>query len=260
MSIPLGPNWALCHIGLKFPGATLAACVAASFLVMAPDPTPMVAITFDDGYESVLVNALPEMEYRNMVGTSYISTGFLNRPGYINESDISTFTDANWEIGAHTVTHPDLTQLSIFDLHDELVPPIPYLSSVSGQEVLSFASPYGSYNDEVIEYVEKLYFNHVNAWSDSNGINTLEEFDPYDVHRQDVSSSYYTRICDTLNNLPENSLYVLVMHDVVNSEDIDSVYDTSIEKFNSILTCVEKSGVNVVRLSDGVQTMIERLK
>src|SRR5688572_3601936 len=52
------------------------------------DAARNVAITFDDGYRSVLENAIPELEKRNMPFTIFVPTGCLGeRPSWVRNPD-----------------------------------------------------------------------------------------------------------------------------------------------------------------------------
>lgn len=55
----------------------------------------------------------------------------------------------DFEIGWHTYSHPDLTQLSREEIIKEITPPFP---------MRTFAYPYGCYNDLVVECVKEAGF------------------------------------------------------------------------------------------------------
>lgn len=259
MTLPNTPVWTLTHLALKFPLAAGAAALGtAAYLQFAESPKPMVAITFDDGRQSVHDVALPLMQSRNMVGTTFITTGFLNIPSYIHENDLTNFVQADWEIGAHSVSHSSMNEISDDDLFWELHTPIRELAMLSGQEILSFASPYGEFNDNVIDQVSLYYMNHVNAWSDYNGVTTVDNFDRFNVNRQDITANITVDyVCDKVVNLENDTLYSIIFHDIVDDEGL---YNTSVEKFEAILDCVQDADVNVVRISDGIEAMERKTK
>jgi peptidoglycan/xylan/chitin deacetylase (PgdA/CDA1 family) len=252
MSLPNTPAWTLAHIGLKFPGA--AVLTGAAFFALADDPAPMVAITFDDGRKSVLEVALPILDQRDMVATAYLTTSLLNTSGHLQISDLQKFVSAEWELGSHGSYHVNMTELEETQLVANMIEPVQILAFYSGQEIFSFATPFGDYNEAVLDAAQKIYYNHANAWSESRGLNLPETFDPFNVHRldvtEDISAEY---LCHKLSNLPDDSLYSVIFHNIT---DEPGKYNTSIEKFETIVDCIAKSDANVVRMSDAVEAML----
>lgn len=259
MTLPNTPVWTLAHLALKFPLAAGAAALGtAAYLQFAESPKPMVAITFDDGRQSIHDTALPIMQNRGMLGTVFITTGTLNGPSYMLETTLVDFVEAGWEIGAHSVSHSSMNEISDDDLFWELHTPIRELSMLSGQEILSFASPYGEFNYNVIDQVSLYYMNHVNAWSDQHGVTTVDNFNRFDIHRQDITAEISVEyVCDKITNLDDDSMYTMIFHDVT---DVDGRYNTSVEKFEAVLDCVQDADVNVVRISDGIEAMERKTK
>jgi peptidoglycan/xylan/chitin deacetylase (PgdA/CDA1 family) len=62
------------------------------------------------------------------------------------------------EIGAHTVTHPFLSQLPIAAQRDEIQQSKDYLEKILGHPVTSFSYPNGSYTTETISIVQEAGF------------------------------------------------------------------------------------------------------
>jgi peptidoglycan/xylan/chitin deacetylase (PgdA/CDA1 family) len=52
---------------------------------------------------------------------------------------------AGWEIGAHTMTHPDLTRLPVGEVREELQAGRHSIEQRLGVEVVTFAYPYGKF-------------------------------------------------------------------------------------------------------------------
>ena len=63
------------------------------------------------------------------------------------------------EIGAHTVTHPFLSQLPIASQRDEIQQSKDYLEKILGHPVTSFSYPNGSYTSDTIPLVQEAGFN-----------------------------------------------------------------------------------------------------
>lgn len=132
------------------------------------------AITFDDGYLSVYEHAYPAMVERHIKATIYVvvdSIGGLNEwdrkagdqsEQMMSAQQIKELSDAGFEIGSHTLTHPHLTELNDDDLKRELVESKSRLEDLLGKPVKSFSYPYGDCDDRVIaSAIEAGYSNAV---------------------------------------------------------------------------------------------------
>jgi len=120
------------------------------------------AITFDDGYLSVYRYAFPALLERRMTATVYVVSGAIDgtnewdrRAGDQSEpmmtrAQVREMAERGFEIGSHTLTHPHLTGLTEAELTRELTDSKHQLEDVIGREVVSFAYPYGDYDDRVM--------------------------------------------------------------------------------------------------------------
>lgn len=122
-------------------------------------------LTFDDGYEGVLVRALPLLASRGFTATVFVVSG---RLGGVNDWDGETPGDplltaegvralhaAGVEIGSHGVRHRALPELSDADLAEEVAGSKAALEAVIGAPVASFCYPYGAFDDRVVEAVRR---------------------------------------------------------------------------------------------------------
>lgn len=76
-------------------------------------------ITFDDGYQSVFEDAYPHLQERGMLATLFLAMGELPVAALgdrfpslcgrsmMNWREVLELHQAGWEIGTHTLTHPD---------------------------------------------------------------------------------------------------------------------------------------------------------
>src|SRR5688572_4210366 len=94
-----------------------------------------VAVTFDDGYTSVMENAFPELKKRDIPFTVFVPSGSLGeRPSWVrspdhpfwNERVVSKEELRAWAaeplltVGSHTVNHPRLTTIAAEEATREL--------------------------------------------------------------------------------------------------------------------------------------------
>lgn len=108
-----------------------------------------VALTFDDGYADATTDAEPLLRRYGDVGTFFVTTGYLGTPGHMTAADVRALSAAGMEIGAHTVTHPDLTLLSGPAVDKEVRDSRTVLQQMTGQTVDAFAYPAGRYDERV---------------------------------------------------------------------------------------------------------------
>jgi peptidoglycan/xylan/chitin deacetylase (PgdA/CDA1 family) len=120
----------------------------------------MVAITFDDGYTSVLDTALPELASRGFGATAFIISGLLGRTNEWDEGPVWPLLDAagvaelaaaGLEIGSHSATHPHLAALGATRQGTEVTASREQLEDLLSAPVRGFAYPYGSM-DEAARY------------------------------------------------------------------------------------------------------------
>jgi len=112
---------------------------------IACPPNP-IALTFDDGYEDAYSTVLPILQRYGMRGTFYIVNSFVGQPGYMNWEQLAALRDAGMEIGAHTISHLNLTSLDQATVAYEISQSKAELDNRLGINVTSFCYPAGFYD------------------------------------------------------------------------------------------------------------------
>ena len=115
-------------------------------------PPKPVVLTFDDGGESAYTTALPIMQRYNFTGISYIVYHYVGITNYMNAEQIRALYASGWEIGSHSLSHVNLTTRPDRQ-EDEIVGSRRQLESLLGVPVLSFAYPFGAYDESSLGYV-----------------------------------------------------------------------------------------------------------
>jgi peptidoglycan/xylan/chitin deacetylase (PgdA/CDA1 family) len=136
--------------------------VAAHVASGARLPARSVAITFDDGYLDTVTEALPVLLELGFTATCYVVAG---RVGGVSQwtdpaplagwREIDPWLRAGMEVGAHSVTHPDLTALSDAALREEVAGAKTRLEDRLGIPVRSFAYPFNRVDGRVLVAVAK---------------------------------------------------------------------------------------------------------
>lgn len=109
-----------------------------------------VIITFDDGYLDAYTQAFPVLKKYALTGTFFVIRSSVGKDDsfYMNQAQIDELASANMEIGSHTLSHPDLTKISIDDARTQI--------EESKQNAEVFCYPAGRFNDEIAKLVEEL--------------------------------------------------------------------------------------------------------
>lgn len=131
---------------------------------------PFVCITFDDGYRDNYIDALPILKKEQVPFTVYVTTGFIDnkqsmwwypneRLGLSRDELLNLDAEPLCTIGAHTITHPKLENLSVQEQRVEIKQSKQDLERLLGHCVNHFSYPHGSYNENTIAIIEESGFH-----------------------------------------------------------------------------------------------------
>lgn len=134
----------------------------------------LVALTFDDGYKNFYTNAFPILREQGLPATVFVTSefigdrraelmksrlGFEGTPGGVmmTESQLREVSGCeSISIGNHSRTHPRLTEVADDDaLEDEIEGAKLDLEARFQTSIDSFCYPYGDFDDDVRELVQK---------------------------------------------------------------------------------------------------------
>jgi peptidoglycan/xylan/chitin deacetylase (PgdA/CDA1 family) len=122
----------------------------AYFQEQKPLPSRPIVLTFDDGYADFYTTAFPILQAHGFTAVSYVVPGFLDHPRYMTSAQVEEIDGDGIEIGAHTMTHADLTKAGPAQLVLEVQGSKNALERLLGHTVLDFCYPSGKFNDAVI--------------------------------------------------------------------------------------------------------------
>jgi peptidoglycan/xylan/chitin deacetylase (PgdA/CDA1 family) len=116
----------------------------------APLPARAVAITFDDGYENT-PRAIELLQERGLRASVYVTTGQLDTAAMLRRDQLAALARARdtVELGAHSVSHPHLDELSVEQIEREVGDSKDRLEQFAGREIDTFAYPFGSHDRRV---------------------------------------------------------------------------------------------------------------
>lgn len=211
-----------------------------------PGKTGVVSITFDDGFKSVIGNAFPLMEEYGYRGTNYVMPKFIGKDDHMTWEDLAVLHNNCWETGSHTMNHPDLTELSREDVYYEVGESKKILEE-KGFTVKGLATPYGEYNEKVLEIVEESYYYHRTAWP--NGLNDIP-FSSSERYELRVVGDHEGISVEEIKEWifrakEEKKWIILLFHRVGESGE----YNTSMGDFEEILRVVDEEGIPCLPVS-----------
>ena len=163
-----------------------------------PFPDRAFVLTFDDGFHSVYTEAFPVLQRYQMSATVFLTVGpardvapGARRPPFegrtmLSWSEIREMQRGGVDVGAHTLTHPDLTRLRAEEIDVEVAGAKDRIEAALGASVESFAYPFGRYDAQSHSIAQRHF---TCACADTLGLLSARS-DPFAMERVDA---YYLR-------------------------------------------------------------------
>ena len=138
---------------------TVATLAAAARAAGGAPPPGLVALSFDDGMEDNRSELLPILREYGVPASVYVTTGLLGQPNpwmapgtcrMMIEEELLELHAAGVELGAHTVSHPNLEELSYEECMEEMASSRDFLRHLTGAPVRTFAYPFCKYGDDAL--------------------------------------------------------------------------------------------------------------
>ncbi|MDD5416099.1 MAG: polysaccharide deacetylase family protein [Candidatus Daviesbacteria bacterium] len=122
------------------------------------DPKSVI-LTFDDGYRDFYTDVFPILKKYQVKAVVYIVPNFLDRSNNLTSWQLKEIAQSGLvEIGAHTMDHTYLSGLPLERVEYEIKQSKEYFESNFGIKVVSFAYPYGAFDNQIIDVVKKAGF------------------------------------------------------------------------------------------------------
>jgi len=126
-------------------------------------PPGYAALSFDDGMRNNYTVALPILQEHGIRATVYVSIDLIGGTSpwidprsserMLDERELQALVAAGWELGGHTVSHPDLSQLDYETCRHEIEAGKTALEQIGGVRVETFAYPFGRYGPTAVRAV-----------------------------------------------------------------------------------------------------------
>ncbi|MBV9229473.1 MAG: polysaccharide deacetylase family protein [Chloroflexi bacterium] len=145
-------------------------------------PTKPVIITFDDAFLDFYTEALPVLKRYGFPATLYVPTAYVNGTSlWMQDSGEGEREIVSWEqlreisrngieCGAHTHSHPQLDVLPLSQAKREIIQSKRILEEHLGENIFSFAYPYGYHTTAVKQIVREA--GYTSACAVKNALST----------------------------------------------------------------------------------------
>ncbi len=149
--------------------------VSADIESLPGDGQAFAAVTFDDGFQNIVDNALPELKKRGIPSTLFVVTEALGtarawehrggddtRDEQVMSAEQMCKLPADLvTIGSHTMNHLYLPTASDEQRAQELLGSRVKLEKLLGRDVRLFSFPYGAFNEETLQACRKAGYDRV---------------------------------------------------------------------------------------------------
>lgn len=166
-------------------------------------PSKSIVITFDDGYLDNYKYAFPILKKYGFTATVFVVADYISETNdfdvvkklqpvnkLLGWNEIDQMSAYGITIGAHTLNHPSLTDITLTEAMSEIENCKLALEKHLKTSVEAFAYPYGHYNSQLEEIVKQS--GYTIAVTTNQGLVTPES-DPYAIKRVRIRGDYNLR-------------------------------------------------------------------
>ena len=207
----------------------------------------MVSFNLDDGWDSGYDKGLPIFDAAGIKTTYYMSTAYLQFPGFVTVEQLQDIRARGHEIASHARNHDDLSTLSEAQVREEIIGGKQDLADL-GFETTTFAYPFGGTNDVVKQVVRDA--GYAGAFGANGGFNDAAT-DKFDLYRWNLNSSMSIEQAKAIiDEAIANKKWVIFVMHKVDEVGTDDTNVTS-EVLQEIVDYVQEKNVDVVTNAEG---------
>lgn len=121
-----------------------------------------VIFSFDDGGVSFITEAAPILEKYGFKGFFFISTKYIDTPGFLSREQVKCLAEHGHCVGSHSHTHPEIfTKLSKDEIRDEWQKSFDILKGLLGDTELTLSIPNGYASKAIMEEAIKCGYTDI---------------------------------------------------------------------------------------------------
>lgn len=185
-------------------------------------PKKAVAITFDDGYESIYKTAFPLLKKYQFPFSVFVSTQPINQQfgAMMSWQNLKEMAESGATILNHTVSHAHLLELNDEQLQMEISKAQSEINDNLGETPAVFAYPFGEYNRDIANKLKQQGYFALAQYSGP----ASQYSDPQALPRFSMSGNYAQMDQFTLkvNTLPMP---------IIEQQEYEPVFDSPSQKF-----------------------------
>jgi peptidoglycan/xylan/chitin deacetylase (PgdA/CDA1 family) len=162
----------------------------------AGDAGGLIGVTFDDAYDDFLYAAVPVLKRFDFSATVFAVTGMMGgsnswkhhynprpRKRLLTAEELREALNQGMEVGAHSMSHAELLDLSKKQLQREVYESGRLLAEALGSKVEGFCYPYGWMDDSTVKAVRDAGYTY------ACGVHTPTDRDVYNLPRIPMSDT-----------------------------------------------------------------------
>jgi peptidoglycan/xylan/chitin deacetylase (PgdA/CDA1 family) len=126
----------------------------------------VIYLSFDDGYADFYGLFKKYLEPNNIPAAVFITAGYIgkgaawdykpNPPLHLSRQELKELSQSELiTIGAHSISHPELSRISVEKAREEVTESKKILEEITGKEVKYFSYPFGRFNNAVIKQLKE---------------------------------------------------------------------------------------------------------
>ena len=209
------PSWnnPIVSIRIRINGTTTAS-YSLDGLSSGVNSVPGVILTFDDGLSSLWTQAYSYLEPRNIRGTGYIITDWVDLINFVTWDQLKELYATGWTIGNHTAAHTNLSNLSISEQEAVFLAARTALNNHGLMNVDYVAYPYGVYNANTLTAMSNLGMRFGRTILAYNNVSPFTN--PYEIGSRSISKSTTLEVAKGYVDkaVTRGEILVLYMHDI----------------------------------------------
>ncbi|ADL06816.1 polysaccharide deacetylase family protein [Thermosediminibacter oceani] len=191
-----------------------------------PRNVKMVALTFDDGPDSVYTpQILDVLKEQNVKATFFL----VGKRAELFPDVVRRMVREGHVVGNHTWSHPNIIKMNNEDMVREILRAEETLSKLTGYRPALFRSPYGSIDEARVKEIAKLNYKVI-AWS-------VDSLDWKSLTAEQVKTNI-------LENVREGS--IILQHSAGGGEDLSG----SVAALKDVIVTLKKEGYRFVTIPE----------
>lgn len=210
----------------------------------------VVSLTFDDGNTSQYEIAGALLNAADQNGVFYVNSGYMNTEGYLTWAQLTDLKSQGHEIAGHTLTHVELPTVNQNRQRREINNDFNNLTS-HGLAPVSFAVPFGAYDNNVTATVAKTY-NSLRAFA-NQGLNVWP-YNKYLLYVRYITNQ--TSVAEVESWVAEaqeqDAWLVLVFHEILPVVDATDDYSWETDKFQQFLSYLNDQGIKAKTIQEAL--------